>query len=391
MHALIIGGARTGFGSFGGSLKDFEADELGCLVTKEALIRTGVKPEQVQEIFFGNVIQTGSAAIYLARHIGLKAGLPIASPALTVNRLCGSGMEAIVQAAMAVETGRADCLAAGGVEVMSQAPYISGAIRWGKKMGNIDMIDSLAAGLTDRYVGMAMGETAEKLSEIYKISREEQDDWALLSQKRAEDAQKSGRLREEIVPVEIKSRKGTVSFERDEFIKGEEGSAGLRTLPPVFKKDGTVTAANASGINDGASAVIVGSEKFARENGLKPLAKILGYASTGCAPDQMGIGPAHAIPVALKRAGLTLEQMDLIEINEAFAAQFLAVKKALSLDEKKTNVNGGAVAIGHPLGASGNRIALTLALELKKRDAKYGVASLCIGGGQGIAMVLERV
>ncbi len=389
--AVILDGIRTAFGSFGGALKDRTPEELGAAVTAHIIGKTGVSAAEVDEIIFGNVLPTGSESIYLARHIGLKAGLPVAVPALTVNRLCGSGMEAVAQAAMQIGLGRARLAVAGGVENMSQVPYLATGARWGNRFGSVAMIDLLLEGLTDSYVQMPMGMTAENLAREYSISREEQDEWAAISQRRAETATASGRLAEEIMPLTVREKKQETIFERDEFIRGAASAAGLGALRPAFDKEGTVTAGNASGINDGASCVLVASEDFAARQGHKPLARILGWAAAGCAPDQMGIGPVHAIPAALKFAGLELKQMDLIEVNEAFAAQFLAVQKKLNLDKERTNVNGGAIAIGHPLGASGNRVLLTLCKELRRRQLRYGVASLCIGGGQGIAMVVEAI
>ena len=389
---VIIDGLRTPFGSFGGSLKDINPTEMGRMVVSDLLNKTGVSADDIQELFFGNVIPTSSESIYLARHIGLKAGLPVGTPALTLNRLCGSGMEAAVQAASGVLLGRFDCALAGGVENMSQSPYLAKGARWGNTYGDSSLEDMLWNGLVDAHVGLPMGGTAENLVEAYGISREEQDEWAGISQSRAEKARDEGRLGEEITPVKLKSRKGEIVFEHDEFIRGAAGTEKLPALKPVFKKEGgTVTAGNASGINDGASALLIASEEFAQAKGLQPLARIRGFASRGCEPDKMGIGPAHAVPAALRHAGLDMKDMDLIEINEAFAAQYLAVQKELKLDPEKSNVNGGAIALGHPLGASGNRVLLTLCKELKRRGDKYGVASLCIGGGQGIAMVVESM
>ncbi|MCE9501003.1 MAG: acetyl-CoA C-acetyltransferase [Leptospira sp.] len=388
-QAVIIDGARTAFGSFGGALKDIGATELGVEVAKAAIARSGVDVKSIGESIFGNVVPTGKDAIYLARHIGLKAGLRVEAPALTLNRLCGSGMEAIIQAAKKIYLGEADVVLAGGSESMSQAPYVVRNARWGLKYGPAEFEDSLNQGLTDLYVELPMGMTAENLADQYKISRQEQDDWAGISQERAENATKNGILKEEIISITIPGKTPFV-FEKDEFIKGIAAREKMTQLKPAFKKDGTVTAGNASGINDGASAVIVTSKSHADKLGKKPIAIIRGYGHSGCDPAKMGIGPALAIPIALKSAGLTLKDMNLVEVNEAFAAQYLAVQKELGLDPSKTNVNGGAIAIGHPLGASGNRVTLTLAYELRRRKAKYGVASLCIGGGQGIAIVLEN-
>lgn len=389
--AVIIDGIRTAFGSFGGSLKDHDPIRLGTDLTRHLLEKSNVGASEPEEIFFGNVIPTGPDSIYLARHIGLKAGLQVATPALTLNRLCGSGMEAVAQAAAAVALGRLRLAVAGGVENMSQVPFLATGARWGNRLGSAPMLDLLLEGLTDSHVSLPMGGTAENLARAFSISREEQDEWAATSQKRAEAATREGRLAEEIMPVNVRLKKEEVPFASDEFIRGEAGAAGLAKLRPAFEKDGTVTAGNASGINDGASVMLVASESYAKDKGIQPLARILGWAAVGCAPEQMGIGPAHAIPAALKQAGLELNQMDLVEVNEAFAAQYLAVQKQLKLDPERTNVNGGAIAIGHPLGASGNRVLLTLCKELKRRGGRYGVASLCIGGGQGIAMVVESV
>lgn len=389
-NVFLINGARTPFGNFGGSLKDISATELGIIAGQEAIRRSGIEPSAIQESIWGNVIPSSKDAIYLSRHIGLKLGVPKEAPALTLNRLCGSGMESIIQAFRKIAMGEADCILAGGTESMSQAPYVVRNARFGIRYGSSELEDSLAQGLTDLYVGLPMGNTAENLAKEYKISRQEQDDWALTSQIRAEKATQLGLLKEEIVKVEVSSGKNTISLEKDEFIRGASCADKLANLKPAFDKEGTVTAGNASGINDGASAVIVASESFIKKLSNKPLAKIIGFGHSGCDPARMGIGPALAIPKALKMAGLELKDMGLIEVNEAFAAQYLAVQKALSLNPEITNVNGGAIAIGHPLGASGNRVTLTLAYEMMRRKVKYGVASLCIGGGQGIALVLEN-
>ncbi len=389
--AFILDGIRSPFGNFGGGLQSLHPTELGRLVSEGLLKQSGVSAADVQEVFFGNVIPADSSSIYLARHIALKTGLPVETPALTLNRLCGSGMEAVVQAAQGIALGRFDLALAGGVESMSQAPYIATGARWGNRLGNGNLEDMLLNGLTDSHVDLPMGCTAENLAQAHDISRDAQDEFASRSQAAAESARDAGRLAEEIMPITIPGRKGDTVVEHDEFIRGAAGAAGLAKLRPAFQKDGSVTAGNASGINDGASATLIASEAAVKKSGRPALAKILGYGVVGCAPDQMGIGPAFAIPKALEMAGLTLKDMDLVEVNEAFAAQYLAVEKVLGLDREKTNVNGGAIAIGHPLGASGNRVLLTLCKELQRRGGKYGVASLCIGGGQGIALVVERV
>ena len=385
---VILEGVRTAFGNFGGTLKDISAVELGVMTTVGAMKRANVDPKDIEEVFFGNVVPSGKDAIYLARHIGLKSGIPMTTPALTLNRLCGSGMEAIVQGVRKIALGESNLVISGGVESMSQAPYVVRNARFGIKYGPTEFEDSLAQGLTDVYVDLPMGMTAENLAKQYSISREEQDDWAATSQERAEKATQDGLLSQEIIAVTIPG-KTPIIFDKDEFIKGAASKSKLPSLKPAFDKSGTVTAGNASGLNDGSSSVVVASEAYANSKGIKPIAKILGYGHAGCDPAKMGIGPALAIPKALKMAGLSLSDMDLVEVNEAFAAQYLAVQKELNLDPKKTNVNGGAIAIGHPLGASGNRVTLTLAKELKRRGLKRGVASLCIGGGQGIALVIE--
>ena len=391
MSAVIIEGLRSPFGNFGGFLKDTGPVMLGSRLVKAVVEKSGIKSEDVDEIIFGNVIQTEPESIYLARHIGLNAGLPEAIPALTVNRLCGSGMEAVFQAYYAILTGRSRCVIAGGLEMMSRAPYLVMGARWGNRLGNNELVDMLHTGLTDAYVNMSMGLTAENLAEEFQITREEQDEWASISQIRAEKAQKDGIFTEEILPMKVRTRDGRAEIKEDETIRGEAGVQKLSSLPSAFKNGGTVTAGNSSGINDGGSVLLVTSEEFAKEKGLKPLARILGLGVSGCDPRRMGLGPVHAIPGALKMAGLQMKDMDLVEVNEAFAAQFLAVRKSLDLDPERTNVNGGDIAIGHPLGASGNRLLLNLSKELHRRDQKYGVAYLCIGGGQGIATVIEAV
>ena len=388
-QAVILDGARTAFGNFGGTIKDISATELGVHVSKAAIEKSGVKPEEIGESIFGNVVPAGKDAIYLARHIGLKAGLKVETPALTVNRLCGSGMEAIILAAKKIYLNESSLVLAGGSESMSQAPYVVRNARWGVRYGHAEFEDSLNQGLTDMYVELPMGMTAENLASQYSITREEQDEWASISQERAEKSTADGVLKQEISAITIPG-KTPIVFDKDEFIRGKSTKDKISSLKPAFKKDGSVTAGNASGINDGAAAVIVSSKSYAEKIGKKPLAIIKSYGHSGCDPAKMGIGPALAIPRALSAAGLTLQDMGLIEVNEAFAAQYLAVQKELGLNPEITNVNGGAIAIGHPLGASGARVTLTLAYEMNRRKVKYGVASLCIGGGQGIALVLEN-
>ena len=391
-NVYIVDGARTAFTAFGGSFAGVDAVQLGTATAVEALKRSGVTPEQVDHVVYGGVITTGPNSAYLARHIGLYAGVPQEVPALTQNRLCGSGMQSVVTAAQQILLREADVVLAGGAENMSQSPYSNFEQRFGgAKMGDLKFIDMLSATLTDQYTGNGMGMTAEKLSDQYEISREEQDEFALLSHARAAAARDAGKFKEEIVPVTVKTRKGEVIIDTDEHIKESGTMESLAKLRPAFKKDGTVTAANASGINDGAASVVVASEHFVEENGLKPIARIVSWGIAGVDPTVMGIGPVPAIRQALERANLSMEDLDLVEVNEAFAAQYLAVEKELGLDREKTNVNGGAIALGHPVGASGTRVILSAAYELKRRGGKYAAASLCIGGGQGIALIIEAV
>jgi acetyl-CoA acyltransferase 2 len=389
-NVYIVDGARTAFTSFGGSFAAVDAVELGTATAVEALKRANVSPEHVEHVIYGGVITTGVNSAYLARHIGLKAGVPQEVPALTLNRLCGSGMQSIVTAAQHILLGEADVILAGGAENMSQSPYSTFTQRFSApKMGNLQLIDMLQATLTDKYTGEGMGMTAEKLADIYSISREEQDEFAIVSHERAAAARDAGKFAEEIVGVTVKTRKGEVVVDRDEHIKEGSMMDSLGKLRPAFKKDGTVTAANASGINDGAASVVVASEAYVKEQSLKPIAKIVSWGVAGVDPTIMGIGPVPAIKQALKKVDLTLADMDLVEVNEAFAAQYLAVEKELGLDREKTNVNGGAIALGHPVGASGTRIVINAAYELRRRGDRYAVCSLCIGGGQGIALVIE--
>jgi len=390
MTAYIVNGSRTAFGKFGGAFKDITDIELGVAAVKEALQRSGVEAAQIDEIIFGNIIHTTTSSAYLARHIGLKSGLREESTALTVNRLCGSGLQAIISAAQEIELGNVHATVAGGTENMSQAPQVLRGTRFGSPNKAPIVEDMLWATLYDEVAGCGMGMTAENLAEKYGISREEQDAFSFTSHNRAAEARRSGRFAEEIAPVSVKVRKGIVEVTADEHIREEISMEDLAKLKPAFKKDGSVSAGNASGINDGAAAVVVVSEAFLQEHGLNPLAKIVTSATAGVDPTIMGIGPAPAIRKVLKKANLTLEDIGLFELNEAFAAQSLAVIKELGIDQEIVNVNGGAVALGHPVGASGARITYSLALEMQKRGIKYGIASLCIGGGQGIAILLEN-
>ena len=388
---FIVGGARTPMTEYVGALKDVSALELGAIASKGAFDKTGVKPEWVDHAVVGNVLQTSSDAIYGARHVALKAGVPIEVPALTVNRLCGSGIQAAVSGAQLIQLEEADIVLTGGTESMSQAPHVMRGLRSGLRLGQGKLEDYLYEALLDPYCGLFMAQTAEKCAGKYGISREEQDAFALRSQKCASEAWASGKFADEVVPVEIKTRKGVTVVDKDDHMRPDTTIEGLAKLPTAFSKEGTVTAGNASGIVDGAAAVILASEKAVREKGLKPIARLVSWASVGVDPAYMGMGPAPATRKALDRAGLKLDDLDLIEVNEAFAGQYLAVEKELGLDREKVNVNGGAIALGHPLGASGARLLLTVALELRRRGKKYGLASACIGGGQGIAAIVEAI
>jgi acetyl-CoA acetyltransferase family protein len=386
---VILGGARTPFGSFGGALKDVSAVELGTVAARGALARAGVSAGDIQHVVFGNVIQQSGGDAYLARHIGLRAGCATETPALTVGRACGSGLQAIVTAAQQILAGDAGVVLAGGTESMSGQPHIVRGARWGLKFRAGAFEDNLWLALVDSHCELPMSATAENLAAQYDIGRAEQDEYACRSHRAAAAAQQAGHFAAEIVPVPVTSRGKTVEVARDEHIKPDTTVEKLRALPPAFSSTGTVTAGNASGINDGAAAVVVASVAAAERLGRAPLGRIVSWATAGVDPTVMGIGPVPATRRALERAGLALDDLDLIEINEAFAAQYLAVERELKLPRERTNVNGGAIALGHPVGASGARLALTLLHELRRRGGRYGLASLCIGGGQGIAMIVE--
>ena len=388
---FILGGARTPMTQHVGALKDFSAIDLGAIASKAALERTGTKPEWIDHVVFGNVQQSSVDAHYGARHVGLKAGVPQEVPALTVNRLCGSGIQAVLSGAQQIQLDEAGMVLAGGMENMSQVPHIIRGLRGGLKLGQGKLEDWLWEGLTDPYAGCSMAITAENCAVKYGITREQADCYALRSQQLADKAWRSGIMKDEVVPVEIKTKKGSTFVEKDDHMRPETTLEILGKLPTVFKKDGVVTAGNASGIVDGAAALVIAGAGAVKEKGVTPLGRIVSWATVGVDPTLMGMGPAPAIRKALERAGLKLADLDLIEINEAFAPQYLACEKELGLDRDKVNVNGGAIAIGHPLGASGARLLLTLLLELRRRGKKYGVASACIGGGQGIAMIIEAV
>ena len=390
-QVFILGGARTPMTTHVGALKDFSAIDLGAIASKAALERTGAKGEWIDHVIFGNVQQSSVDAHYGARHVGLKAGLPIEVPALTVNRLCGSGIQAVINAAQHIQLDEAGFVLAGGMESMSQVPHVIRGARSGFKLGQGKLEDWLWEGLNDPYAGCSMAITAENCAAKYGITREDSDAYALRSQQLAHKAWTSGAMKEEVTPVEIKTRKGVTLVEQDDHMRPDTTMEILAKLPTVFKKDGVVTAGNASGIVDGAAALVIAGEDAVKAKGAKPLGKIVSWATVGVEPTLMGMGPAPAIRKALERAKMSLGDLDLIEINEAFAPQYLACEKELGLDRDKVNVNGGAIAIGHPLGASGARLVLTLLLELRRRGKKYGVASACIGGGQGIAMIIEAL
>ena len=390
-EVVIVSAVRTAIGSFGGSLKDVPSSELGAIVIKEAVNRAGIKPELVEEVVMGNVIQAAQGQ-NVARQAAVKAGLPVEVPAMTINKVCGSGLRCVALAAQMIKAGDCDVVVAGGMENMSAAPYAVPGARWGQRMGDGKIVDTMIKdALWDAFNNYHMGVTAENIAKEWGLTREMQDEFSLNSQLKAEKAIKEGRFVDEIVPVIIPQRKGEPKvFAQDEFPRFGSTIEKMAKLKPAFIKDGTVTAANASGINDGAAAFVVMSAEKAAQLGLKPMAKILSYGSKGLVPSIMGYGPFHATKKALEGAGLTVEDMDLIEANEAFAAQSLAVAKDLNFDMNKVNVNGGAIALGHPVGASGARILVTLLHEMQKRDAKKGLATLCIGGGMGTALVVER-
>jgi acetyl-CoA C-acetyltransferase len=391
-EVVVAGACRTPIGAFGGALRDLGAVDLGAIVIREALARTGVKPEDVGDTVMGCVLQAG-AGMNVARQAGLKAGLPVSVPGETVNRVCGSGLQAVVHAVEAIRVGYVDTMVAGGTESMSNAPYLLKGARWGYRMGNAEAIDSmLQEGLTCAIEKCHMGITAEEVAGRYEVSRADQDAFAVESQQRAVRAISEGRFKEEIVPVPVPQKKGSpVMVDTDEYPRPGTTAQTLAALKPAFQKDGSVTAGNASGINDGAAAMLVMTMKKAQAIGATPLARILSYASTGVDPKVMGIGPIPAVRKVLERADLKIDNVDLFELNEAFAAQSIAVVRELGLDSSKVNVNGGAIALGHPIGASGARVLTTLIYALRARKLRYGVASLCIGGGMGIAMVVEAL
>ena len=385
---LIVDGARTPMAEYNGHFTDTSAIDLGVVAAKEAISRSGFSPEEIDHVIVGNALQTSGDAIYGARHVGLKAGVPTEVPALTLNRLCGSGIQSVISGGEQILLGEANTVLAGGMENMSQAPHVLRGARKGFKLGQGAIEDSLMVALLDSYCGLYMAQTSDNLARKFEISREAQDEYALCSQQRAKTAAAKGVFAEEIVAVEVGRQKQKI--DQDDHMRPETTLEGLAKLKPAFAKDGFVTAGNASGIVDGAAMLVVTSAEKAKEKGVPTLGRVVSWGVTGCDPDIMGIGPVPAIQIALRKAGVRLDEIDLFEINEAFAGQILAVTKSLGIDDKKLNVNGGAIALGHPLAASGTRLLLTLLYEMRRRGSRYGVASACIGGGQGIAMIVEN-
>jgi acetyl-CoA acyltransferase 2 len=392
MDVVFLAAKRTPFGTFGGTLKDLSATELGVHAAKAAIAQAGVPSERYGHVVFGNVAQTSSDAIYLARHVGLRAGLPIEAPALTTNRLCGSSLDAVVQGARLLAAGEAEVVLVGGTESMSQAPLVLRGTRWGYPLGKPPPVeDMLWSALTDSYAGLPMALTAEKLAEQYRIGQDEVDEYSVTSQRRFAAAQEAGRLADEIAPVDVPTRKGPIHFARDEHNRPDTTVESLKKLPKVFKKDGVIHAGASSGICDGAGALVMATRAFAEKHGKKPLARLVNWGYAGVDPTVMGIGPVAAFKNALARAEAKLADCDLFEVNEAFAPQYLAVEKELGLPRDRTNVDGGAIAVGHPLGASGARITMHLVYELRRRGGRYGLAGACIGGGQGMALLVEAL
>lgn len=387
---VFLSGKRTPFGAFGGSLKDLSATELGVRTSQAALEQANVKPEEIDHVIFGNVVQSDSNSIYLSRHIGLHCNIPKEVPALTVNRLCGSGFEALIQSAYHLLMDGHRYVLAGGSESMSQVPFVVRNARWGQKMGHHKISDYLMESLEDGYCQTAMAETAENLARAYEISREQSDEYALLSQKRTEKAYQKGHFKEELISLEVSGRKGPFQMEKDEHPRPQTTTETLAKLKPAFRKDGMVTAGNASGMVDGAASLVCSTEEVAKSEGKEILGYLKNWAVVGVEPKEMGAGPIAAIHKLLQKSQLKLQDIQLFEVNEAFAPQYLAVEKALGLPRERTNVNGGAIAIGHPLGATGARIAMNALYELRRRKERYGVVSACIGGGQGIALLLEN-
>jgi acetyl-CoA C-acetyltransferase len=388
---FIVSGVRTAVGDFGGALKDVSPSEMGRQVAAEAIRRAAITPDDVRHVVFGQVGQTRPRDAYLARIIAVEAGVPVSTPAMTLNRLCGSGVQAIISAAQGIQLGEYDVALAGGAESMSQAPHVVLTARWGQKMGNTTMIDGMLEVLNDPFQNYHMGVTAENVAKRNGVSREDQDALAVESHRRAARAIAEGRFKEQILPIEIKSRKGVTIFDTDEHVRADASIADMAKLRPAFDKEGTVTAGNASGINDGAAAVVIASKAAVDAKGLKPLARIVAWGHAGVEPEVMGLGPVKAVPIALERAGLTIDDIDVIESNEAFAAQACAVARELGFPADKVNPNGSGISLGHPVGATGAIITVKAIYELQRTGGRYGLITMCIGGGQGIAMIVERV
>ena len=390
-EVVVLSGVRTPVGNYGGSLKDFSPATLGAMVIREAVGRAGVAPDDVGHVVFGHVVPTEKHDVYLARVAAVNAGLPVKVPAVTVNRLCGSGLQAIVDAAQTIMLGDADCTVAGGSESMSRGAYLAENHRWGQRMGSSELIDTVTGGLTDPFDDYPMGVTAENVAEKWGISREEQDALAVESHRRAAQAAASGYFKEQILPVEVKSRKGTTVVDHDEHIRTDADLESMAKLRPVFKKDGTVTAGNSSSMNDAASAVVLMDRAVAEDRGLSPMARLVGYSYAGVEPKYMGIGPVPAVKSLLEQTGLTVDDLDVIELNEAFAAQAIAVVRDLGLSEDKTNPNGSGISIGHPISATGSILTVKALYELERTSGRYALVTMCIGGGQGIAAIFERL
>jgi acetyl-CoA C-acetyltransferase len=390
-EVVVLSGARTAIGDYGGALKDMPPTELAATVIREAVKRAKVDPQQVNQLVFGNVIHTEAKDMYLSRVACIKGGLPQETTALTVNRLCGSGLQAIVSATQAIQLGDADVALGGGTESMSRGAYILPTLRWGQRMNDGGTVDMMVGALTDPFDTVHMGITAENIADKWKITREQQDEFAVESHRRAINAIEKGYFKDQIVPIELKTRKGPVSFDRDEHPRADASVEGMAKLRAVFRKEGSVTAGNASGINDGAAAVVLMEKEAAAKAGLKPMARLVSYGLAGVDPKIMGIGPVPAVKRALAKAGLSVDDMDVIESNEAFAVQALAVSCDLKFDPKKTNPNGGAVGLGHPIGATGAVLTVKALYELQRTGGRYALVTMCIGGGQGIAAIFERM
>jgi len=388
---VVLSAVRTAIGTYGGSLKDMPTVDMAALVVKESLARSGAKPEDIEHVVFGNVVHGDPRDMYISRYAAVKGGLPIETPAFTLNRLCGSGLQAIISAAQQLETGNSDMAIAGGAENMSRAAYWAPAARWGARMGDAAMVDAMVGALHDPFENIHMGVTAENIAEKWGISREEQDALAVQSHQRAAAAWEGNHFEGQIVPVEMKTRKGVKVFDRDEHFRGDLDSEGMAKLRPVFKKDGSVTAGNASGLNDAASALVLATAEAAEARGLKPIARLIGYSHAGCEPEYMGIGPVPAVKKLLAQTGLTIADFDTFEVNEAFAAQAIAVCRDLGLPDDKTNPNGSGISLGHPIGATGAVISTKAIHELQRTGGKRALVTMCIGGGQGIAAAFERI